>query len=234
MKKILKFIKDKTIFLAAITLAAVVGGASTAVVLAAIPDGNGVLHGCYRNSAGLLDPKGNLRIIDSASENCTGQETAVNWDQEGSQTKELKYSVDTTERTLTLAQSEAQNNLVDLSGPEVSVNVPSTAGTLVNFYLSSEAKSPCEIYGYIYIVDEVNGQIIDENMSLYTGPDTSNFMTTSIGGLKAGNWKGVEASPGNHTYGVRYSVLPGGEQDTSCSAYFVNTKLRAEIIEPSS
>jgi hypothetical protein len=82
MKKVLGFVKHKLSFLAAVTLAAVVGGASTAVVMAAIPDGNGVIHACYRNSAGLLDPKGNLRIIDDASDSCTGQETSLIWDQE--------------------------------------------------------------------------------------------------------------------------------------------------------
>jgi uncharacterized protein YjbI with pentapeptide repeats len=81
VKKILKFVKDKTMFLTAIALATMVGGISTAVVMAAIPDNSGVLHACYRNSAGLLDPKGSVRIIDDASESCTGQETAITWDQ---------------------------------------------------------------------------------------------------------------------------------------------------------
>lgn len=69
-------------FLLAIVLAAIIGGASTAVVMAAIPDVTGVIHGCYRNSSMGNTPKGSLRVIDSENgETCTTQETALNWNQ---------------------------------------------------------------------------------------------------------------------------------------------------------
>ena len=83
MKKTIAFIKNKTMLLGAVLIATVVGSATTAMVMAAVPDSGGTIHGCYRNSSNLLDAKGALKIIDSASENCTAQETALNWSQGG-------------------------------------------------------------------------------------------------------------------------------------------------------
>jgi uncharacterized protein YjbI with pentapeptide repeats len=57
----------------------VVGAAGSAVVVASIPDANGVVHGCFRTN------NGSLRIIDSAVDTCTGNETALNWNQTGPQ-----------------------------------------------------------------------------------------------------------------------------------------------------
>jgi hypothetical protein len=66
--------------LLAVVVAAIVGGVTTAVVSAAIPDSSNTIHGCYRNNAGLTNPKGGLRVIDSdTSQSCTAQETALNW-----------------------------------------------------------------------------------------------------------------------------------------------------------
>jgi hypothetical protein len=66
-------------FVIAIVTAAVVGGASTAAVLAAIPDSNGAIHGCYR-TAGGANASGGLRVINSENgETCSNQETALNW-----------------------------------------------------------------------------------------------------------------------------------------------------------
>jgi uncharacterized protein YjbI with pentapeptide repeats len=58
-------------FLFAITAAVAVGGVTTALVSAAIPSGNGTIHGCY-------DDSGSLRVIDSAA-SCLNGETALNW-----------------------------------------------------------------------------------------------------------------------------------------------------------
>jgi len=55
----------------------VIGGATTAAVLAAIPDSNGVIHACRANNNGAA------RIIDTASQTCTNKETAVSWNQSG-------------------------------------------------------------------------------------------------------------------------------------------------------
>lgn len=65
-------------FLVAVALAAVIGGVTTAGVLAAIPDADGTIHACYSN--GVL---GRVKIIDSASQTCGNNETAINWKQNG-------------------------------------------------------------------------------------------------------------------------------------------------------
>jgi hypothetical protein len=67
-----------------VLVSAAVGGISTAVVQAAIPDSSGTIHACYRNSAGLTNPKGSLRVVDSdAGGTCTSSETSLNWSQNG-------------------------------------------------------------------------------------------------------------------------------------------------------
>ena len=78
MISVLNFVKKQTAILAAVLIGSVVGGATTAVVLAAIPDSTGVIHGCIRPT------NNNLRIIDTeAGQTCTGGQTPINWDQEG-------------------------------------------------------------------------------------------------------------------------------------------------------
>lgn len=55
MKKTSVFVKNKLGFLLAVMLAAVVGGATTAVVMAAIPNSQtGEINACYRTQGGLL------------------------------------------------------------------------------------------------------------------------------------------------------------------------------------
>ena len=84
MRKAVRFIKTKTGLLAIIVAATAVGGVMSAAVSAAIPDSGGTIHGCYRNSAGLFDSKGTLRVINSDSgETCTGSETRLIWSQGG-------------------------------------------------------------------------------------------------------------------------------------------------------
>lgn len=49
-----------------------------AVSYAAVPDSNGVIHGCYSNL------NGSLRIIDSeAGQGCNALQTAISWNQVG-------------------------------------------------------------------------------------------------------------------------------------------------------
>lgn len=78
-----KKLGSKLAFLLAIIFAAAVGGMTTAFVMAAIPDEEGMIHACYRTS-GLL-ANGQLRIIDSASEACNTNETELTWNQTGPQ-----------------------------------------------------------------------------------------------------------------------------------------------------
>lgn len=51
-----------------------------AVAMASIPDANGVIHGCRKNSGGAL------RVIDTdAGQTCMANETALSWNQTGPQ-----------------------------------------------------------------------------------------------------------------------------------------------------
>jgi len=79
----LKQLTSKAGFVAAIMLAAIVGGATTGVVMAAIPDSNGNIKTCYRNNGNVIEPKGALRVVDSTNENCATNETALNISQGG-------------------------------------------------------------------------------------------------------------------------------------------------------
>ena len=66
----------------AVVLATVAAGlaAGGSVAYATIPDGNGVIHGCYQKQGGQL------RVIDSGKgATCNGFEQALNWSQTGPQ-----------------------------------------------------------------------------------------------------------------------------------------------------
>jgi hypothetical protein len=61
-------------------LGCIIGGATSAVVMAAIPDANGIIHGCRANAGGAL------RVVNSeAGGTCLPNETSLNWSQTGPQ-----------------------------------------------------------------------------------------------------------------------------------------------------
>jgi hypothetical protein len=74
MKKVLIFVRNKIVFLGAIILAAMVGGLTTAAVMAAIPDSDGQINACYKNSTSVL------AVTDPAG-NCAANETPLSWQQ---------------------------------------------------------------------------------------------------------------------------------------------------------
>jgi hypothetical protein len=93
----LKTLGKKTVFVLAVAGAAVVGGASTVLVNAAIPDTTGVIHGCYRST-------GALRVIDSEnSQTCNNNETGLNWNQSGGSGSSAPTVHDANGQTLGLA-----------------------------------------------------------------------------------------------------------------------------------
>jgi hypothetical protein len=47
------------------------------VAAASIPDSDGIVHGCRNNRTGVL------RVVDSASQQCTSKESPLNWNQTG-------------------------------------------------------------------------------------------------------------------------------------------------------
>lgn len=78
MNKHIKFLMGKSSYIVGLAMASLVGGLVSAVVLAAIPDSSGTIHACYKNSTGAL------KVIDSSTNSCAGNETALNWSQNGS------------------------------------------------------------------------------------------------------------------------------------------------------
>jgi hypothetical protein len=78
MQKTVKFIREKFTLLAAMTIAAVVGGLGANLVRADVPDASGQITACYRNNGGAV------HIIDAEdSEVCSNQETALSWPKTG-------------------------------------------------------------------------------------------------------------------------------------------------------
>ena len=65
--------KKLTIILTGVAAALVFG----AVAFASIPDANGVIHTCYGKSGGTL------RVIDATNTSCGGNETSLNFNQQG-------------------------------------------------------------------------------------------------------------------------------------------------------
>lgn len=64
------------------SLTGIVAGAMAVALVAslafaAIPGSDGVIHGCYNTS------RGNLRVIDVATDTCTDRETAISWNEVG-------------------------------------------------------------------------------------------------------------------------------------------------------
>lgn len=74
MNKLLTSARGKLRFLGAVSLAMLVGGATSAVVLAAIPDSNGQINACYKNTSGAL------QLTDPAG-NCGSKFTPISWSQ---------------------------------------------------------------------------------------------------------------------------------------------------------
>ncbi|HSX43486.1 MAG TPA: pentapeptide repeat-containing protein [Candidatus Saccharimonadales bacterium] len=72
------FIKTHIKLLVVLGLGVAIGGAGTAVVMASVPDSpSGVIHACYRSNG--LAANGTVRIIDSPTQSCNGNETAISW-----------------------------------------------------------------------------------------------------------------------------------------------------------
>src|SRR5262245_61466878 len=70
---------------AAAVATAVVVVCGTGVAFAAIPDGSGVIHGCYSASGSKATNGAQLNILDNASASCSKGQTEVTWNQTGPQ-----------------------------------------------------------------------------------------------------------------------------------------------------
>jgi hypothetical protein len=79
--RVFRWAREHTKLVAGVSAGAVLGLAGSAVVMASIPDANGVIHACYTtNNTSFL---ARVRIIDSPSQTCSNNETAISWNQQG-------------------------------------------------------------------------------------------------------------------------------------------------------
>jgi hypothetical protein len=75
------------ILLGALVTAAALGS----VAWAAIPDANGVIHACYKQSNGAL------RVFDASAESCDASENPISWSQSGLSGYEVKLASSATD-----------------------------------------------------------------------------------------------------------------------------------------
>jgi hypothetical protein len=76
MRRVIKIITNKLSYIIGLGVASLVGGITSAVVLAAIPDAGGTIHGCSDKSTGAV------KVIDSENgETCNALlENSLNWE----------------------------------------------------------------------------------------------------------------------------------------------------------
>lgn len=72
MGRLSAIIRAKLALFITVIFGAVIGGATTGMVMAAIPDSNGQINACYKNSTQIL------RVTDPAA-NCATNETPLSW-----------------------------------------------------------------------------------------------------------------------------------------------------------
>lgn len=74
--------KKHTKILIGIITGLLIGGSSTAAVLASVPDNTtGVIHACYKTDT---PNKGQVRLIDPTTDSCSSDEGAVSWNSDSS------------------------------------------------------------------------------------------------------------------------------------------------------
>jgi len=76
------FVGKRLAIAAAAVLVAVMAGG---IAYAAIPDGGGVIHGCYNPNGAKGNNGTPLNILDTVSGSCTGSQKEVTWSQIGPQ-----------------------------------------------------------------------------------------------------------------------------------------------------
>lgn len=193
MKKLLIYLKNKFVFLGAVTLAAVVGGTTVALVSAAIPDTNGVIHGCYKNSTGAL------KIVDSENSGvCANGETALNWKSESTLYGYLPMAgknfdgIDLQNRDFRGADLSGTNfgaitkfTYSDFTGANLGgSNLSGASGYFSNTNFTNANLTGSTIAGTIEGANFSGATLIDVVMS--GGPISSNFNNANMTGLYVG------------------------------------------------
>jgi len=102
MKSISKFLIGKGTYVLGLMIASLAGGILSAVVLAAIPDNNNQINACYSNA------NKTLKVTDPAG-NCSGNETALSWSQQGQVNAYAHVDYDSTNGTYSLDPNRSKN-----------------------------------------------------------------------------------------------------------------------------
>jgi hypothetical protein len=112
---------------------AVVMAAAGSIAWAAIPDANGVIHACYKQSNGAL------RVIDTATETCDASESPPSWSKSGLSGYEVKVAESATDSTPNKGVLVHCSRGKDLLGGGARVNA---SGGGVVFEVAIDASTP--------------------------------------------------------------------------------------------
>ena len=101
-------VSPKNVVIAALVgVVALLVAGGVAVAGHGIPDGDGVIHGCYKTDKKDEGKHGELRLVNDA-EDCKNNETAISWDQEGAGADDhhnQQHAIDGADHTGALAHS---------------------------------------------------------------------------------------------------------------------------------
>ena len=105
--------KEKITLVAAVTLAAIVGGATTGMVMAAVPDG-AAISSCYKTTGG------ELRVLDGVNAACANDETALDLADAAAKANTAFMYYNGTESVQAVEQNITAFDFVDINNDNVS------------------------------------------------------------------------------------------------------------------
>lgn len=117
MQKIVSVLRAKSTVIVTLLLCVLVSSTSSFMIArASIPDATGTIHGC-RNSTTTM-----LRVVDSASQSCDANESALNWDQRGVKAYGyIKHDASGGERGTYIVDANRSYNITDIYANSVSL-----------------------------------------------------------------------------------------------------------------
>ncbi|HEX8763307.1 MAG TPA: hypothetical protein VF733_06160 [Candidatus Saccharimonadales bacterium] len=112
MKKVIKLVAGKSSYMVGLGVASLVGGLTSAIVLAAVPDAGGTIHGCSNKLSGAV------KVVDTENGGAcnTLLENSLDWEQGG--------------KTLKDGSAQALGTLLN-------VNLPNETGTQMTVFNDS-------------------------------------------------------------------------------------------------
>ena len=116
------------------------------VAWAAIPDANGVIHACYKQSNGAL------RVIDAPAESCDASESPLSWSQSGLSGYEVKLAASATDSAANKGVLIHCSRGKDLLGGGARVNA---GGGGVAFEVALDASAPASAGTWVANAHEV-------------------------------------------------------------------------------